>query len=291
VPPTCSIILTTHNNPRALEFVLHGYARQQLPQGATFEILVADDGSRDETREALNRTVRELRSRGFSAPLRHVWQPHRGYYNKSGIVNKCILLAQSDYLILADADVIPRDDFVRTHLALRRPRCFLAAGDFRLSDGATKALTLADVDTGKAFDPAFLRAIGQPRTKKFVKLLRIPRLTRAMDAINFSPARWSGSNCSCWKDMLLEVGGFDEAFQGPGKDDTELGHRLWNAGYSSRHARHNAIALHMEHGHGNYNAERKARNFELLAETRATNRTLARVGIAQATHDQTVREL
>jgi hypothetical protein len=47
----------------------------------------------------------------------------------------------------------------------------------------------------------------------------------------------------------------------------------------------------MEHGHGNYNAERKRRNLELLADTRATKRKLARIGIAQAIRDEVVRDV
>jgi hypothetical protein len=138
-----------------------------------------------------------------------------------------------------------------------------------------------DVQSGRAFDKAFLISIGQPRTKKMIKLTRRGLFTRVLDAMNVSSARWSGSNASCWKQMLMEVNGFDESFRGPGKDDTELGQRLWNAGYGSAHVRHNAIVLHLEHGQGNYNEERRRTNLALLADTRATGRTRARIGISE----------
>lgn len=279
--PAVTAILTTHNSPRALEFVLHGLARQDFRD---FAILLADDGSREEHVAAIHALRRELQPR-FMHPITHLWQPHRGYYGKAAIVNQAIVHAQTEYLILADGDVVPRHDWVRTHLELRRPNCFLAGGDFRLGEAATKSLTLADVDTGKAFDAKFLTAIGQPKTKKLIKLTPRGWFTHALDGVNVSPARWSGSNASCWRELLLKVNGFDESFKSWGKDDTELGTRLWNAGVKSRHVRHNAIVLHLWHGEGKFTPEGKATNLALLAETQRTKRTRARIGIAERQPD------
>lgn len=271
--PACSLILSTHNSPRFLEFVFAGLARQTRTD---FEVLIADDGSREATRDFLRAARPHLPFR-----LRHVRQEHKGYYGKMSIVNRAITHADADYLILADGDVIPREDYVATHLSMRRRNCFLAGGDFRLSPAATQALTLDDVRTGRAFSYAFLRSIGQEKTRRRVKLWRLPWLTRLLDAVNFSPARWSGSNASAWKADLLRVNGFDETIHAPGKDDTELGHRLWNAGVQSVHARHNTIALHLFHGWGNYTDHGRQRNREILEETKRTRRTLARQGITQ----------
>jgi cellulose synthase/poly-beta-1,6-N-acetylglucosamine synthase-like glycosyltransferase len=279
--PAATVILTTHNSPRALEFVLHGLSRQDVRD---FAIILADDGSREENVAAIASLRRELQPR-FAHPITHLWQPHRGYYGKASIINQAILYTTTDYLILADGDVVPRHDWVRTHLELRRPNCFLAGGDFRLSEAATKSLTLADVDTGKAFDATFLQSIGQPRTKKFIKLRPRSWFTEWFDRVNISPARWSGSNASCWRNLLLTANGFDESFKSWGKDDTELGTRLWNAGVTSRHVRHNAICLHLWHGEGKFTPEGKKTNLALLADTQQTKRTRARIGIEQRADD------
>jgi glycosyltransferase involved in cell wall biosynthesis len=284
--PSTSVILSTHNSPKVLELVMAGYERQDVlalggaqDQGGVFEVVIADDGSRDETRHM----IRALRQRMASVgvPLVHVWQPHKGYYGKMAIVNRAIFAARGEYLILADGDVIPREDYVRTHGEMARPNTFLAGGDFRVGPEATRRVTIEDVRTGRVFDYAFLRSIGQEPTRRRVKLLRAKWVTRALDAANVSPARWSGSNCSAWKADLLRVGGFDETFRAPGKDDTELGHRLWHAGVRSRHGRHNLICLHLHHGSGNYSDEGRRRNREILADTIATKRVMARIGIPQ----------
>ena len=266
--PLVSVVLTTHNDPRALELVLEGYRRQEFTD---FEVVLGDDGSREETREVVRR-MRAL----CRFPLVHVWHAHRGYWGKTAIVNRAALQARGEYLIIGDADVIPRHDYVATHWEMKRPGRFLAGGDFRLVEEATRRVSVEDVRAGRVFDPVFLMGIGQPRTRKFIKLRPRGVVSRLIDAVNVSPARFSGSNASAWRADFLRVGGYDEAFVKPGKEDTELGMRLWNAGVSSRHVRHNAIVAHLYHGEGRPVPPENAR---MLEETRRTRRVTARQGL------------
>jgi glycosyltransferase involved in cell wall biosynthesis len=273
-----SVIISTHNSPAALEMVLAGYARQDFQ---SFELVIADDGSRDDTRDL----VRRIRA-GFPVPLVHVRQEHRGYYGKMAIMNRALSHARGEYVIAADGDVVPRHDFVRAHWEHKRSNTYLAGGDFRLSPEATRAITLEDVRSGRAFDAQFLASTGQPRTKKFIKLRPRGIVTRLIDWVNVSPARWSGSNASAWKADLVRVNGWDETIHFPGKDDTELGQRLRNAGVRTRHVRHNAICLHLYHGEGRPN---RAENLALLEETTTKRLTRARIGLdAIVADDHTV---
>lgn len=275
-----SVIISTHNSPRALEMVLAGLARQDFQD---FEVVVADDGSRDETRELLRRLRSEL-----PVPLVHVWQAHRGYYGKMAIMNRALSHARGEYVVAMDGDVVPRHDYLRAHWEHKRPGTYLAGGDFRLSPESTNALTLDDVRSGRAFDATFLASRGQPRTKKFIKLCPRGFVTRLIDAVNVSPARWSGSNASAWKNDLLRVNGWEELLHFPGKDDTELGQRLQNAGVRTRHVRHNAICLHLYHGDGRPN---RAENLALLEETTTKRLTRARLGLDEITPaDHTVEQ-
>jgi len=260
--------------------VLAGYARQDtLRTDAKFEIVIADDGSREETRTMIAAQRAQFAALGVA--IAHVWQSHKGYFGKMAIMNRAIVAARGEYLVVADGDVVPREDFVHSHVAMARKNTFLAGADFRVGPEATKRLTIEDIRSGLAFSYQFLRSIGQERTRRSVKLWRISLLTRMMDTVNFSPARWSGSNCGAWKSDLVMVGGFDETFRAPGKDDTELGCRLRHAGVHGRHGRHNLICLHLHHGQGNYTQEGRRRNLELLKDTIKSKRTMARIGIGQ----------
>src|SRR5687768_10720841 len=69
--PAVSVIVTTYNRPDALAAVLRGLGRQT---GPAFEVIVADDGSTQETADFLRR---EQSAVGF--PLRHVWQEDEGF--------------------------------------------------------------------------------------------------------------------------------------------------------------------------------------------------------------------
>ena len=84
---TISLIVTTYNRPDALRLVLDSISRQtRLPD----EVVVADDGSGDETRRLLENTAA-----GFPVPLRHVWQEDKGF--RAGTArNKAIAAASGD---------------------------------------------------------------------------------------------------------------------------------------------------------------------------------------------------
>ena len=66
-----SLILSTYNQPAALEKVFRGLSRQtRWPD----EILIADDGSGEPTRELIDRWRREVR-----ALVHHLWHPDDGF--------------------------------------------------------------------------------------------------------------------------------------------------------------------------------------------------------------------
>mgnify|MGYP000673905727 CR=1 FL=1 len=103
-------------------------------------------------------------------------------------------------------------------------------------------------------------------------------------------ARWSGSNASTYKENLIKVNGFDERFAGWGKEDHELAVRLWNAGFSSRHIRYQAITMHLDHGRPYKNEEKFQRNLAILAESKRTRSVWAPIGIKESGTDHTIEE-
>ena len=67
----CSVIFSTYNQPEWLHKTLLGFAAQDRHD---FEVVVADDGSRDETRDLLE----NLRP-ALPFQLQHVWQEDDGF--------------------------------------------------------------------------------------------------------------------------------------------------------------------------------------------------------------------
>src|SRR5690606_28632972 len=102
-----AVILSTYSQPVWLEKVVWGYSVQS---SRLFEVVVADDGSTEETAEML---VRVGDATGLD--IRHVWHEDRGF-RKCRILNQAIVESTGEYLIFSDGDCIPSQDFVATHL-------------------------------------------------------------------------------------------------------------------------------------------------------------------------------
>lgn len=267
LPERISVIVTTYEQPRALELVLQGYARQSFSE---FQLLVADDGSGEHTGAVISQ-AREA----YGLDVSRVWHPDRGF-RKTEILNRAIVASHGDYIVFSDGDCIPRDDFVEVHRSLARPRCFLSGGYLKLPQGLSETLTPAEVGDGLVFDRRWLRAKDALIGRRQFRLGRSRRLARTLDAVTPTRATWNGHNASTWSSALREVNGYDMEM-GYGGLDRALGERLANAGYRGIQIRHRAPTLHIWH-------ERPYRTDEGLAANRTSRERIRREGIVRAEH-------
>jgi glycosyltransferase involved in cell wall biosynthesis len=252
-----SVILSTYNAPVLLEKVLVGYSTQDHP---SFDVVIADDGSRDDTRRLLDRLGPEL-----GIDINHVWHEDDGF-RKCTILNKAIEATDARYLLFSDGDCIPRADFLSTHAALCEPGYFLSGGYFKLPRDVSETIGVEDIRSGLACDPEFLRSRGLPRSIKDLRLHAGPALARVLDAVTSTKATWNGHNASGWRDDIVRVNGFDERMK-YGGEDRELGERLFNLGIRSKQIRHRAICVHLWHERGYVRDEDIAANRAIRRET------------------------
>lgn len=257
VPPEISVVLSTYNQPEWLEKVLWGYEAQSERR---FEVVIADDGSDERTRRLLDRMAPCL-----TFPLKHVWQADAGF-RKCRIVNRGILAARADYLLVTDGDCIPRRDFLATHLRMRRPGYFLSGGAVRLPMELSRRIDKEDILTGCCFDRRWLVEHGLKHSFRNNKLTVSARWAAFLNAATPAGATWNGNNASGWKADILRVGGHDERME-YGGEDRELGERLMNAGIKGRQVRYSAVLLHLDHSRGYVHEEALARNRAIRKET------------------------
>ena len=114
--PAITVIVSTYNNPNALEAILHRLAKAtQKPH----QIIIADDGSNKRTAKRINQlpNVKNLN-------IRHNWQEDRGF-RKCRILNKSIIGSNSEYVVFLDGDCLPHKDFVRDHMAMAEKGYFV----------------------------------------------------------------------------------------------------------------------------------------------------------------------
>ena len=272
------VIISTYNNPAALDFCLHGVLAQNT---GDFQICLADDGSGAETRAL----VEKWRGAFGAARFRHVWHPDTGF-QKNKILNQAVLTSTADYLIFIDGDSLARKDFVQTHLARRRPGRFLTGGLIRLPALVSPRLTNTSIASGEIFSFAWLwRNGGITRPGSLIKLAYLPRsLSLLLDKVSLVKKTWNGCNSSGWRADILAVNGFDETMK-YGGEDVELGARLNNCGILGEHVRYSSPLLHIHHERGYVHAEELARHREMIAAARRLKKTWTPNGISKSPAD------
>lgn len=264
-----SVVLSTYQSPEWLERTVHGYAYQTHED---FELVIADDGSSDETRDLIDRLRDQTR-----LAIEHVWHDDQGF-QKSKILNRALSRARSDYLVFSDGDCVPRADFLAVHVQNARPGYFLSGGYFKLTMAVSETVTLEAIAAGLVFDPKWLRASGQPWSLGLVRLQARPPWSALWDAITPTRASWNGHNASGWKRDLIAVNGFDERMEYGGQD-RELGERLINSGVRSKQIRHRAICVHLDHARSYDVVTSRSRNLRIRGETQQSAATWTEHGI------------
>ncbi|WP_025742992.1 glycosyltransferase family 2 protein [Aquimarina pacifica] len=253
-----SIIISTYNSPDWLEKVLYGYNCQDYKG---FEIVIADDGSRNDTL----RLIAKMRKEVFY-PIVHVWHEDNGF-QKSQILNKAIEKCSTSYIIMSDGDCIPRKDFVSHHVDRRQKGYFLSGGYFMLPMNISKLISQENIEEGQCFDVDWLKENGLGSSFKTKKLTAKGLEASLLNAFTPTNASWNGHNSSGWKEDILKVNGFDERMQYGGQD-RELGERLFNLGIKSKQIRYHAICIHLDHPRGYKNQESIDKNLAIRKSTR-----------------------
>ncbi len=266
-----SVIMSTYNSPDWLEKVLWGYAVQTYKD---FEILIADDGSGEETLKRIDhmRNITNL-------DIRHVWHEHQGYRRQT-ILNKAIVEASTDYIIFTDGDCIPRKDFVSVHVAHIEKGRFLSGGYCKLPMDVSKMISQNDILRQQCFDFKWLYKNGLRGASQKRKLMATRRWGRFLDFITPATATFNNCNSSAWKEDLIAVNGYDERMR-YGGPDREIGERLENFGVKGKQIRHQAIVVHLDHARGYKTQDSIEKNLAIRREVRKKKITWTPYGIAE----------
>ena len=266
-----SVIFSTYNSPIWLEKVLWGFFNQSV---SNFEIVIADDGSRDDTRLLIER-LREA----SPVPIVHVWQADDGF-QKCRILNKAIVAASGEYLVFTDGDCIPRADFIEQHLRYASFDAYLSGGYFKLPMNISEAITVEDISTQRAFKAEWLERMGLQKSYKNWKLTAHGFWSSLLNRISPAKPTWNGHNASCHKVHALAVNGFDERMQ-YGGEDCEFGDRLTHYGLKVKRVRYSAVCIHLDHGRGYVTPAMLEKNQRIREETLRDKVVRAPVGVDQ----------
>lgn len=130
-----SVIVATYNWPAALELCLQSLKNQSFRD---FEILIADDGSKEETRELIQKCIEE-----FPVKISHLWHEDMGC-RKTIIGNQAIQTSTGKYLVFLDGDCIVQPDFLERHLSLAQKVIWLLGAEYYLIKNLLTKFLLID---------------------------------------------------------------------------------------------------------------------------------------------------
>ena len=111
-----ALLISTYNWPEALNLVLKSVQAQTVMPD---EILIADDGSREDTKQVID----SFRDK-ISSPIKHIWHEDEGY-RKCRIMNKAVAVSEADYIIQIDGDCILHKKFIGDHICRVQANTFL----------------------------------------------------------------------------------------------------------------------------------------------------------------------
>jgi len=264
-----SVVVTTYNRPQALSLVLRALLAQHLPP---FEILVADDGSTEDTRQ----TIRQMASQS-DVPVRHLWQTDAGF-RAAAARNLAVAAAQGELIVFLDGDCIPRPDFLAQHARLAQAGWFVAGSRLLLTKTLTEQVQTQQwpIHQWGLWTWWVQRLKGQ--TNRWLPLLNLPgHAWRRRQPQHWQSARTC--NMSVWRHDLVAVNGFDESYQGWGHEDADLAVRLIRHGVNYKNGRFALTVLHLWHAEND--RSQLPENIARLDAILMGKHTLASVGLGQ----------
>ena len=218
---TVSLLITTFSRPEFLNLVLESVLCQSR---APDEVVVCDDGSSVETTMLVRQWKRKL-------PIRYAWQPDHGF-RAARSRNLGVFNSSANYLVWIDGDCLLPPRFIENHLQLARSGYLVAGGRHLLSKPETQKLQEGVLPVEIAFSHWKFRTLCMG-------------VLRDLHSGIWETVRTC--NLGLHRNDLEAIGGFDEAYLGWGREDSDFVVRLIHQGMKVRSGRLAACVAHLYH--------------------------------------------
>jgi glycosyltransferase involved in cell wall biosynthesis len=224
-----ALLISTYNWPEALDLVLKSVLNQTvLPN----EILIADDGSSEETKILIDKFRNVLK-----IPVSHIWQEDIGF-RKSKILNKAIAQTNADYIIQIDGDCILHNNFISDHLR------FVQKGNYLYGS----RVNILPKYVSEVFEKKITKFnFFSKEIKNKTRALYIPFISKLYKSHYGISKKFRGCNVSFWRKDLIAISGYNEDFEGWGREDSDLVIRMGNNGVKAKRIRYAGILYHIFH--------------------------------------------
>jgi glycosyltransferase involved in cell wall biosynthesis len=236
-----SVIVSTYNKPEYLNKALEALAHQTTK---SYEVVVADDGSGEETRRVVERW-----QKSFPVALKHAWIEDKGF--RAGTArNAGVRLSKGDYLIFLDGDCVAPKDFIEQHFALAEKGKIVAGNRALLSKEFTEEVIREDLRIQEFPLSRWKEELAKKHINRLAPLKRTPFyfLFRGIGSKKWEKIRTC--NLGVWRSDFEKVNGFDEGYVGWGYEDSDLGVRLLRSGLKRKSGNYAVGVIHLFHFEG-----------------------------------------
>ena len=268
-----SVIVPTYKDLDALKLILETLSYQTY---TNFEVIIAEDDNAAEVKKFL-----ETYTSTFE--IKHFSHEDRGW-RKAKALNGAITLSSGEYLIFFDGDCLAYSTFVEAHVALSETKRVLCGRRINTGDKVSKALrdkeiTALDIEKNffsfwRKFKSDGARHIEQG-LYLFPKSLFYKNIIKLLD----KKKRLVGCNFSLFKEDIVKINGFDEAYlSGDVADDVDVEWRLNAIGVKNKSCKYAANLIHLNHARAD-RADAHKRNFLIMQENQRNNKHFCKEGL------------
>lgn len=240
--PKVSIIIPVYNRAKNIFYVLEALKIQTFKE---FEVIIADDGSTDNTKEVVE---------GFKDNLniRYAYCGDNKGFRAARTRNIGLSKARGELIIFLDSDVIVPPEFIDFHISAHKKYNNILVNSFvyRMKEYKTDDLGLTPTE----FIQKHKNNLDDDSKHKY----------NIFDKPPIEEGYYLDSNALSIKSEHIITEGFDAEFTGWGLEDTELGYRFIHKGFKFLFIKDGVESYHIHHTVRETKQEEKNKNWEKL---------------------------
>lgn len=242
--PQVSIIIPTYNRAKNLTHVLHSLTKQIFKE---FEVIIADDGSTDNTRDLVEQFRDKLN-------IRYSYCGENKGFRAARTRNIGLSKARGKIIVFLDSDIVVPPEYLNYHIESHQKYQNIVVNSFvyRMKEYKDEDLGL----TPKEFIKKHIDNLDEDIKFKFNIFDREP----------IEEGYYLDSNSLSIKSEHIIHEGFDSNFVGWGHEDTELGYRFISKGFKFLFIKEGCESYHIHHNIRENKKEENKINWQRLTK-------------------------
>ncbi|MEQ3307438.1 glycosyltransferase [Fusobacterium varium] len=233
-----SVVVTLYNR---LEYARNMTLSLQNQTLTIDELIFADDGSKEDVADIIKDLISKCPFK-----IKCVYQEDIGF-RLARSRNNGVRIANGEFLIFLDQDVIMPDDFIeKIYNARRKKRIVFSKG--LLSSEWQKEKIQMEINQGRSFSEIY-NIITLEEKNEIKKIMKKDILYRFLYKMKLRTrgAKIAGLIFALYKEDYIAINGFDDNYKGWGKEDDDFGNRFFKYGGETYPVLFENFPIHMYH--------------------------------------------